>query len=239
MTRSFEITRIGPIVFAFSYDHVVWTSSREQDLQRQLTVTKTQLRDLRLSNESNQAKLLDHTQKQGMDPRSRHKTTVIDCSLDEEVVAKLAEVDMTIADLDRANSRIVALEHRNVSNVLRPVPCSDCISGNPASRNWDNAYWYGKFGEVRKQPLLIKPAPQRRLRVQDLKSQIAELEQEMESLSHSLESQKTFTAEVETIGRKKGDELLRELQKKVRSLSPTLHVKFSPRSDQWDWPTSG
>jgi len=167
-----------------------------------------------------------------MVPCSRHKTTVIDCSLDEEVVAKLAEVDMTIADLDRANSRIVALEHRNVSNVLRPVPCSDCISGNPASRNRDNAYWYGKFGEVRKQPLLIKPAPKPRLRVQDLKSQIAELEQEMESLSHSLENQKTFTAEVETIGRKKGDELLRELQKKVRSLSPPLHVKFSPRSDQ-------
>jgi len=31
-------------------------------------------------------------------------------------VAKLAEVDMIIADLDRANSRIVALEHRNVSS---------------------------------------------------------------------------------------------------------------------------
>ena len=105
------------------------------DMQRQLTVTKTQLRDLRLSNESNQAKLLDHTKKQGMVPCSRHKTTVIDCSLNEEVVAKLAEVDMTIADLDRANSRIVALEHHNVSNVLHPVPCFDCVSGNPASRN--------------------------------------------------------------------------------------------------------
>lgn len=39
--------------------------SREQDLQRQLTVTKTHLRDLRISNESNQARLLDHSQKQG------------------------------------------------------------------------------------------------------------------------------------------------------------------------------
>lgn len=85
-------------------------------MQRQLTVTKTQLRDLRFSNESNQAKLLDHTQKQGMDPCSLHKTPEIDRSSDEEVVAKLAEVDMITADLDRANSRIVALEHRNVSN---------------------------------------------------------------------------------------------------------------------------
>ena len=37
----------------------------EQDLQRQLALTKNQLRDLRMSNESNQAKLLDHTQRQG------------------------------------------------------------------------------------------------------------------------------------------------------------------------------
>ncbi|CAA7261704.1 unnamed protein product [Cyclocybe aegerita] len=69
---------------------------REQDLQRQVSLTKNQLRDLRVSNESNQAKLFDHSQKQ-----------------DQEVVAKLAEADMIIADLERANTRIVALEHRN------------------------------------------------------------------------------------------------------------------------------
>lgn len=39
---------------------------REQDLQRQLSLTKDQLRDLRTSNDSNQAKLFDHSQKQGM-----------------------------------------------------------------------------------------------------------------------------------------------------------------------------
>lgn len=39
--------------------------AREQDLQRQLSLTKNQLRDLRMSHESNQAKLLDHTQRQG------------------------------------------------------------------------------------------------------------------------------------------------------------------------------
>ena len=38
---------------------------REQDLQRQVTLTRTQLKELRVSNESNQAKLLDHTQRQG------------------------------------------------------------------------------------------------------------------------------------------------------------------------------
>ncbi|EJF65373.1 hypothetical protein DICSQDRAFT_50703 [Dichomitus squalens LYAD-421 SS1] len=69
---------------------------REQDLQRQLALTKNQLRDLRSSHESNQAKLLDHTQRQ-----------------DQEVVAKLAELDMMVADLEHANSRIATVERRN------------------------------------------------------------------------------------------------------------------------------
>ena len=37
----------------------------EQDLQRQVSLAKSQLRELRMSNETNQAKLLDHTQRQG------------------------------------------------------------------------------------------------------------------------------------------------------------------------------
>ncbi|KZT72124.1 hypothetical protein DAEQUDRAFT_723291 [Daedalea quercina L-15889] len=69
---------------------------REQDLQRQLALTKSQLRDLRTSNESNQAKLIDHTQRQ-----------------DQEVVAKLAELDMVVADLEQANSRVATVERRN------------------------------------------------------------------------------------------------------------------------------
>ncbi|TCD63439.1 hypothetical protein EIP91_005410 [Steccherinum ochraceum] len=70
--------------------------AREQDLQGQVALVKSQLRDLRTSNESNQAKLLDHTQRQ-----------------DHEVVAKLAELDMMVADLERANSRVVTVERRN------------------------------------------------------------------------------------------------------------------------------
>ncbi|KAJ7647139.1 CASP C terminal-domain-containing protein [Roridomyces roridus] len=69
---------------------------REQDLQRQVSLTKNQLRDLRMSNDSNQAKLIDHGQRQ-----------------DQEVIAKLAEVDMIVADLERANSRVVTVERRN------------------------------------------------------------------------------------------------------------------------------
>ncbi|KAH9935535.1 CASP C terminal-domain-containing protein [Fomitopsis serialis] len=77
---------------------------REQDLQRQVTLTRSQLRDLRTSNESNQAKLIDHTQRQ-----------------DQEVVAKLGELDMVVADLEQANSRVATVERRNVNgtNVYR------------------------------------------------------------------------------------------------------------------------
>lgn len=39
---------------------------RERDLQRQVNLVKGQLRDLRSSNETQEAKLLDHSQRQGM-----------------------------------------------------------------------------------------------------------------------------------------------------------------------------
>ncbi|KZV97753.1 hypothetical protein EXIGLDRAFT_348330 [Exidia glandulosa HHB12029] len=51
---------------------------------------------MRVSNESTQAKLMDHSDRQ-----------------DQEVVAKLAEMDMIVADLERANSRVVTVERRN------------------------------------------------------------------------------------------------------------------------------
>ncbi|THH03436.1 hypothetical protein EW145_g6255 [Phellinidium pouzarii] len=69
---------------------------REKDLVRQLSLTQSQLRDLRTSNETNQAKLLDHSQRQ-----------------DQETVAKLGELDMIVAELERANNRVAAAERRN------------------------------------------------------------------------------------------------------------------------------
>jgi homeobox protein cut-like len=68
-----------------------------------------------MSNESNQAKLMDQTQRQG---NASCSFVWIDFSLffaDQEVVSKLAEVDMIVADLERANSRVATVERRNVS----------------------------------------------------------------------------------------------------------------------------
>jgi hypothetical protein len=38
------------------------------------------------------------------------------CDPDQEVISKLAEVDMMVADLERANSRVATVERRNVSD---------------------------------------------------------------------------------------------------------------------------
>lgn len=69
----------------------------EQDLMRQATLYKSQLRELRLSNETNQARLLD-----------------VSSRADQDLVSRLAEADMVLADLERANSRVAAVEGRNV-----------------------------------------------------------------------------------------------------------------------------
>lgn len=69
----------------------------EQDLTRQVTLYKSQLRDLRLSNETNQARLLDASSR-----------------ADQDLVSRLAEADMVLADLERANSRVAVVEGRNV-----------------------------------------------------------------------------------------------------------------------------
>lgn len=59
--RNYE-ERFVLIHFSFQSLNIL---TREQDLQRQVSLTKNQLRDLRMSNDSNQAKLIDHGQRQG------------------------------------------------------------------------------------------------------------------------------------------------------------------------------
>ncbi|KAG5654395.1 hypothetical protein H0H81_003219 [Sphagnurus paluster] len=173
---------------------------REQDLQRQISLTKNQLRDLRMSNDSNQAKLMDHSQRQ-----------------DQEVVAKLAEVDMIVADLDRANSRVATVERRNVfisglfvslsadtklQEMLR-AEIESMRSGNDTSDRYvthglTNSTLRGHANSVK-----------------SLEAQIAELEGESERMSRALDAQKDLTSELEAAATKKIDELSKEIQKKA------------------------
>lgn len=57
---------------------------------------KDQLKALKHTNDSTQATLVDHSQK-----------------YEEEVVAKLAELDIVLMDYERANGRIAELEGQN------------------------------------------------------------------------------------------------------------------------------
>lgn len=72
--------------------------------------------------------------------------------------------------------------------------------------------------------------------VDALESQIAELERETESLSRSLESQKTRTSEVEAAGQRKADDLNKEVQKRVGFListsSTNAYLQQSSEIDQ-------
>ena len=62
----------------------------EQDLTRQVTLYKSQFRGFLLSAETNQARLLDASSR-----------------ADQDLVSRLAEADMVLADLERANNRVV------------------------------------------------------------------------------------------------------------------------------------
>ncbi|ORE16920.1 hypothetical protein BCV71DRAFT_10587 [Rhizopus microsporus] len=65
----------------------------EHALQQQLNQALDQLTQLKQSHDDTQAQLIGHSQK-----------------YDEEVVGKLAELDIVTMDLERANARIIQLE---------------------------------------------------------------------------------------------------------------------------------
>ncbi|KAI9258575.1 CASP C terminal-domain-containing protein [Helicostylum pulchrum] len=81
-------------------DKIRQYKEREYDLQKQLNQALDQLTDLRQSHDDTQAQLIGHDQK-----------------YDEEVVGKLAELDMVTMDLERANGRIIQLEKKIAKNV--------------------------------------------------------------------------------------------------------------------------
>ncbi|KAI9097152.1 CASP C terminal-domain-containing protein [Phlyctochytrium arcticum] len=72
----------------------------EYSLQRQVSQLKDQVTSLQTTHEVTQARLVDHSQK-----------------YDEEVAAKLGELEIVMVDLDRANLKIAQIEREN--NILR------------------------------------------------------------------------------------------------------------------------
>ena len=140
---------------------------------------------------------------------------------------------MIIADLDRANSRIASLEHRNVSFTFFTFShsCGNLItqeilraeietirseSGTTERLVLKRCIKFGDFD------ILLNTY----FRVKALESQIAELEAECEGLSQSLEAQKVRTTEMEGAGVKRAKELTKEVQKKVKFITCPVELKF-------------
>ncbi|KAL0077907.1 CASP C terminal-domain-containing protein [Phycomyces blakesleeanus] len=94
-------------------DKIKSYKEREHGLQRQLNQALDQLTQLRHTHDDTQAQLLDHDQKYGK-CISCGKTT----HLDEEVVGKLAELDIVTMDLERANTTIANLERKLTQIIL-------------------------------------------------------------------------------------------------------------------------
>lgn len=91
------------------------------DLQRQLNQALDQLTQLQHTHDDAQAQLLNHNQKYGRNSILESLFfAYIDIFIypDEEVVGKLAELDIVMMDLERANGRIVELERKNVCDTL-------------------------------------------------------------------------------------------------------------------------
>ena len=138
--------------------------------------------------------------------------------VDQEVVGKLAEVDMIVADLERANSRIATVERRNVR--LSPffffLARSKLIQRNQELLRAEiESIRTGSSSDLSSSTAHLTR----------LESQIAELESSSAKLSQALDTQKALTIEAEISAGKKVDEIGRELGRargEVESLTGKL-----------------
>jgi homeobox protein cut-like len=194
----------------------------EQDLQRQVSLLRSQLRDLRMSNDSNQAKLLDHSSRQGVTTLFRRSMYGSNASfLDQQVVSKLAEMDMIVADLERANSRVATVERRNVrqSDVLQCIHLSHrCRSFYvPKLRLFGVAMTraIGVSTSICINDWFLIGILDHSFSVKDLEQRMGEFETETERLSRALETQRLASSEEEISLNKKIEDISKEFQRKV------------------------
>lgn len=133
--------------------------------------------------------------------------------------AKLAEMDMTVADLERANMRVATVERRNVGLSI----CLECIKMTTSNQELLRAEIESiRTGSEASDRYLTIARPDSRgsthyivHSVQTLKNQVASLESETDRLSHLLDMQKDSIAEAEVVRRKAVEHASKELQAKV------------------------
>lgn len=130
-------------------------------------------------------------------------------------MGKLAEVDMIVADLERANSRIATVERRNVRLSPFFLARSKLIQRNQELLR-------AEIESIRTGSSDLSSSTAHLTR---LESQIAELESSSAKLSQALDTQKALTIEAEISAGKKVDEIGRELGRargEVESLTGKL-----------------
>jgi homeobox protein cut-like len=120
--------------------------------------------------------------------------------VDNEVVTKLAEVDMIVADLERANSRVATVERRNVSSFSPKIQ----YTTNPSLQEI-----------LRAEIESLRTGTETSALVKNLSSQITDLESECDRLSQALDAQKSLVGEAEERLGKRVEDVEREGRGKV------------------------
>ncbi|KAI7902143.1 CASP C terminal-domain-containing protein [Cokeromyces recurvatus] len=166
-------------------DKIRQYKEREYDLQKQLNQALDQLTELRQSHDDTQAQLIGHDQK-----------------YDEEVIGKLAELDIVIMDLERANGKIIQFEKQIEDLKQENIKLSE--SRNVNERN--EALQYDveitkliKDVETYKD-ILHKTETRLTKKIKELTNEINLLSEEKENLKKKLKSFEDY------------DEIKRELQ---------------------------
>ncbi|KAI8391252.1 CASP C terminal-domain-containing protein [Radiomyces spectabilis] len=156
-------------------DKITSYKEREHHLQRQLNQALDQLTQLRHTHDDTQAQLINHNQK-----------------YDEEVVGKLAELDIVMMDLERANAKIMGLERKNddlkreITN-LQASEEKDNTQATSSNTEAQDAEIAKLIKDVDNYKQLLQNTESRlSKRVKDLSTEVQSLKEERDGLKRSL-----------------------------------------------------
>ncbi|PLW23037.1 hypothetical protein PCASD_11030 [Puccinia coronata f. sp. avenae] len=163
---------------------------REKDLTKQLDLTKKQLTDLRTSNESNQAKILDDSSRR-----------------DFETVSRRAEIELVEVDLERSHRRIEEVERRNEK--LR-AEIEAVRSGSEAQERIQNLE--SQITELQSETTrLLSTLETQKTTIENYQEQSAKMEAEYTRQTQKLQ-QEIFTLKEKVVQYADYDEIKRELE---------------------------
>ncbi|KAI9480350.1 MAG: CASP C terminal-domain-containing protein [Benjaminiella poitrasii] len=166
-------------------DKIRQYKEREYDLQKQLNQALDQLTELRQSHNDTQAQLIGHDQK-----------------YDEEVVGKLAELDIVTMDLERTNGRLIQLEKHIEDLKEENAKLSETQDANERNETMQHdAEMTRLIKDVETyKDMLQKTETRLTKKTKELTSEIHSLSEERDSLKKKLKSFEDY------------DEIKRELQ---------------------------